>query len=334
MKQRSLGPDLKVAAIGLGCMGMSHAYGGQDEAASIRTLHRAVELGVTLFDTAEVYGPYENEILLGKAMKGLRHKIILATKFGFEIAPASASGLDRMVGLNGRPDNARRVAEESLKRLGTDVIDLYYIHRFDLTVPVEDSIGAMADLVRAGKVRHLGISEATPEQIRRAHAVHPIAALQSEYSLWERGIEPEILPVIRELNIGLVPFSPLGRGFLAGSVKTTEDLSADDFRKRLPRFQAEALAANARFLETVERIAAEHRATKAQIALAWVLAMGEDIVPIPGTRRVDRLEENLGALELTLTPSDLAALDEAMPAQEIMGARYNTGAAWVPKTEK
>lgn len=331
MDVRRLGPDLTVSALGLGCMGMSHAYGGQPEAESIATLHRAVELGITFFDTAEVYGPYENEVLLGKALKGVREKVVIATKFGFKIAAAGASGADRMIGVNGTPANARKVADESLQRLGIDVIDLYYLHRVDPSVPVEDSVGAMADLVKAGKVRHLGLSEATAEQIRRAHAVHPIAALQSEYSLWERNVEADILPTIRELDIGFVPFAPLGRGFLTGAIASAGDIAPGDFRQKLPRFQPDALAANVRLLEAVDRIAAAHGATKAQIALAWVLAKGDDIVPIPGTRRISRLEENVGALNVRLSAADMEALDAAMPAAEVVGDRYGQAGAWASK---
>jgi aryl-alcohol dehydrogenase-like predicted oxidoreductase len=249
METRRLG-ELNVSAVGLGCMGMSHAYGGQPEAESIATLRRAVDLGVTLFDTAEVYGPYDNEVLLGKALKGLRGKVVIATKFGFKIAPEGKSGSERMIGLNGTPENAKKVADESLRRLGIEAIDLFYLHRVDPTVPVEESVGAMADLVKAGKVRHLGLSEASTEQVRRAHAVHPITALQSEYSLWERNVEAEILPTLRELNIGFIPFAPLGRGFLTGSIACAGDIAPGDFRKQLPRFQPEALAANARLLAT------------------------------------------------------------------------------------
>jgi aryl-alcohol dehydrogenase-like predicted oxidoreductase len=329
MKTRRLGA-LDVSAIGLGCMGMSHAYGGQDEAASIATLHRAIDIGVTFLDTAEVYGPYENEILVGKAIQGRRDKVTIATKFGFRIAPEAGDGVDRMAGLDGSPANAKKVADESLKRLGTDVIDLYYLHRPDPAVPIEDTVGAMADLVTSGKVRHLGLSECDPETIRRAHAVHPIAALQSEYSLWTRGIEEAVLPTIRALGIGLVPFSPLGRGFLAGSVTSTADLSANDFRKKLPRFQDDALAANARFVAVLDRIAAKHGITKAQLALAWVLSKGDDVVPIPGTRRIERLEENAAAVEVTLSAADIAEVEAAVPPDEVTGARYATG-SFVPR---
>ncbi len=332
MRTRRLGPELEVSALGLGCMGMSHAYGGQEEAKSIATLRRAVDIGVTFLDTAEVYGPYENEILLGKALGGLRDRVTIATKFGFDIAPESADGVDRMIGLNGRPENARRVCEASLKRLGVEVIDLYYLHRVDPAVPVEESVGAMGDLVRQGKVRHIGLSEADAATIRRAHAEFPLTALQSEYSLWTRGVEEEILPTLRELNIGFVPFSPLGRGFLAGSVTSTDDLAEGDFRRRLPRFQEEAMAANARFLATLEKIARAHDITKAQLALAWVMAKGDDIVPIPGTRRIERLEENARAVEVELSAKDIEAIEAAIPPDQITGERYGNVAAFVPKT--
>jgi aryl-alcohol dehydrogenase-like predicted oxidoreductase len=333
MQTRRLGPHLEVAAIGLGCMGMSHAYGGQEESASIATIRRAVELGVTLFDTAEVYGPYANEILLGKALKELRERVVVATKFGFAIAAEGASGHDRMQGLDGSPANAKKVADESLKRLGVDVIDLFYLHRVDPNVPVEESVGAMAELVKAGKVRFIGLSEVDGATLRRAHAVHPITAVQSEYSLWSRGVEADALPVMRELGVGFVPFSPLGRGFLAGSVTPQTDLAADDFRRKLPRFQADAMAANAPLVARVDAIARAHGVTKAQLALAWVLAKGNDIVPIPGTRRIDRLEENVAAAAIRLTAEDVAELEAAVPPDEVVGARYASG-AWTPPAER
>ena len=335
MRTRRLGQDLEVSAMGLGCMGMSHAYGGQEEAKSIATLHRAVDIGVTFLDTAEVYGPYENEILLGKALAGMRDKVTIATKFGFRIAPEGADGTSRMIGLDGRPENARRVAEASLKRLGTDVIDLYYLHRPDPEVPIEESVGAMGDLVRAGKVRFVGVSETSADQLRRAHREHPIAAIQSEWSLWTRGIEDEVLPTARELGIGIVPFSPLGRGFLAGAVDASTEFAETDFRRNLPRFQKEAMEANARFVATLDRIATDHGVTKAQLALAWVLARGDDVVPIPGTRRIDRLEENVGAVAITLSPDDVAAIEAAVPAAEVVGDRYGTRTtAYLPQSEK
>lgn len=335
MRTRRLGQGLEVSAIGLGCMGMSHAYGGQEEAKSIATLRRAVEIGVTFLDTAEVYGPYANEILLGKALAGLRDKVTIATKFGFEIAPDAGDGVSRMVGLDGRPENAKRVAEASLKRLGTEVIDLYYLHRVDPDVPIEESVGAMGDLVREGKVRFVGVSEVDVEQLRRAHREHPIAALQSEYSLWTRGVEAEVLPVARELGIGFVPFSPLGRGFLAGAVDASTEFAADDFRRGLPRFQKEAMAANARLVATLDRVAAAHGVSKAQLALAWVMAKGDDIVPIPGTRRIDRLEENARAAEIALSAADIAEIEAAIPPEEVVGARYGaSNTAYLPQGEK
>jgi aryl-alcohol dehydrogenase-like predicted oxidoreductase len=322
MRSRRLGPDLTVSAIGLGCMGMSHAYGGQEEAKSIATIRRAIDIGVTFLDTAEVYGPFANEALVGKAIAGRRDEVTIATKFGFKISPEDMPGIDRMVGLDGRPENAKRVADASLKRLGVEVIDLYYLHRVDPDVPVEESVGAMGDLVRAGKVRHVGLSEVDAPTLRRAHKEFPITALQSEYSLWSRGVEAEILPTIRELNIGFVPFSPLGRGFLAGSVRGPGDLADNDFRSRLPRFQDDALKANLRFVETLDRIANSHGVTKAQLALAWVISKGEDIVPIPGTRRIDRLEENAASIEVTLSPKDIAEIEAAIPPEEVVGDRY------------
>jgi aryl-alcohol dehydrogenase-like predicted oxidoreductase len=332
MRKRRLGSGLEVSAIGLGCMGMSHAYGGQDEEKSIATLRHAVEIGIDFFDTAEVYGPYTNEILLGRALKGLRDRVTIATKFGFRIAPTEGGGVERMVGLDGRPENAKKVAEASLKRLGIEVIDLFYLHRPDPEVPVEESIGAMSDLVRAGKVRFIGVSELDADQLRRAHREHPITALQSEYSLWTRGVEAEILPTARELGIGFVPFSPLGRGFLAGSVDTSTEFGEEDFRRGLPRFQKEAMAANTLLVERLDAIAAAHRITRAQLALAWVLAKGDDIVPIPGTRRIERLDENVAATEVNLTPADVAEIEAAFPADEVVGARYGSGnSAYVPK---
>ena len=312
MEQRKLGKQgLSVGAIGLGCMGMSHAYGDpqdRSEAESIATIHRALDLGVTLLDTAEVYGPYTNEELVGKALRGRREKIIIATKFGL------------VGGLDGSPATAKRVAEESLKRLGIDTIDLYYLHRKDPKVPIEETVGAMKELVEAGKVRFLGLSEVGPKTLRRAHAVHPISALQSEYSLWERGVESEILPALRELGIGFVPFSPLGRGYLTGAFKTLGRLPEGDFRQKLPRFSDENVTLNLNLLEVVQGVAARHRATPAQIALAWVLAQGDDIVPIPGTKRRTYLEENLNALAIELADADMAELMGL--ASRVSGERY------------
>jgi aryl-alcohol dehydrogenase-like predicted oxidoreductase len=322
MKTRKLGQDLTVSAIGLGCMGMSFAYGAADEQESIRTLHRAVDLGVTFFDTAEVYGPYENEILLGKALKDVRDRVTIATKFGFRIA-AGKSSSETITGVDGRPENARAVAEASLKRLGTDVIDLYYQHRVDPTVPIEETVGAMAELVRQGKVRALGLSEASASTIRRAHAVHPIAAVQSEYSLWTRDPEDEVLDACRELGIGFVPYSPLGRGMLTGAIRKVDDLEQDDFRRNLPRFQAENLDANAALVETLAGIAKAKAVTAAQLALAWVLNQGDFIVPIPGARKLDHLEQNAAAAEIDLSADELAMLGEAVSPSRVAGKRYS-----------
>ncbi len=321
MKTRQLGSSLKVSAVGLGCMGMSHAYGGQEEAKSIETLRHAVDIGVTFFDTAEVYGPFTNESLLGKAFKGMRDRIVIATKFGFRIAP-EGQGTDRMVGLDSRPEHVREVAEASLKRLGIEVIDLLYQHRVDPAVPIEDTVGAMADLVRAGKVRTLGLSEASAASIRRAHKVHPISAVQSEYSLWTRDHEKDVIPTCRELGIGFVPYSPLGRGFLTGALKSTEGFGEKDFRRSLPRFQEENFKANLAFVETLKRIAAGKGVTAAQLALAWVLHQGDFIVPIPGARTVGHLEENAAAANVVLADADLAAIAAAIPATAIAGPRY------------
>lgn len=325
MKTRKLGQDLTVSAIGLGCMGMSFAYGAADEQESIRTLHRAVDLGVTFFDTAEVYGPYENEILLGKALKDVRDRVTIATKFGFRIA-AGKSSSETITGVDGRPENARAVAEASLKRLGTDVIDLYYQHRVDRQVPIEETVGAMADLVKAGKVRHLGLSEASRETVRRAAKVHPIAALQSEYSLWSREVEQDALPACRQLGIGFVAYSPLGRGFLTGAIKSADALAPDDWRRQNPRFQGDNLAVNLALVEAVTALAEERGCTPAQLALAWLLTRGPDIVPIPGTRQIERLEENAGAVAITLTADEERRIAEVLAARPVAGTRYPAGA--------
>lgn len=328
MKTRKLGRELTVSAIGLGCMGMSHAYGGQDEQEAIRTLHRAVELGVTLFDTAEVYGPFKNEELVGKGLKPFRDKVVIATKFGFKI-DVNASDSRAMSGLDSRPEHVREVAEASLKRLGVEVIDLLYQHRVDPDVPIEDTVGAMAELVKEGKVRALGLSEAGPAVIRRAHAVHPIAALQSEYSLWTRDPEGEILDTCRELGIGFVPFSPLGRGFLTGKIQKPEDFGADDFRRTLPRFSAENMAANTALVKLLEDMAAEKGITAAQLALAWVLHQGDFIVPIPGARKIPHLEQNIAATEITLSDDELKTLGDLLAPEKFSGARYGQqAAAW------
>jgi aryl-alcohol dehydrogenase-like predicted oxidoreductase len=314
MEQRKLGTQgLTVSAMGLGCMGMTFAYGTADEAESIATIHRALELGINFLDTAEVYGPYSNEELLGRALRGRREGVIVATKFGFRIEGG------KNVGVNGTPENAKRVAEQSLARLGIDRIDLYYQHRRDPSVPIEETVGAMKELVEEGKVRFLGLSEVSPETLRRANAVHPISALQNEYSLWERRIEKTILPTARELGVGLVPYSPLGRGFLTGAVNV-EQLEANDFRRTNPRFSPENARRNQRIVDVVRDVAAQSSATPAQVALAWVLSRGDDVVPIPGTKRVRYLEENVGALQVQLSGEQLAALD--VLHQYTAGERY------------
>ena len=318
MEQRTLG-NLQVSAIGLGCMGFTAAYGGQDEAASIATLHRAVELGITFFDTAEVYGPYENEAIVGRALRDVRDRVVIATKFGFVIGDEGI-GFQRTTGLDGSPANARRVAEASLGRLGIETIDLFYLHRPDPAVPIEESVGGMAELVREGKVRAIGLSEVTADQLRRAHAVHPIAALQSEYSLWFREVEDTVLPVCRELGIGFVPYSPLGRGFLTGSIRSRDDLEQNDFRAGLPRFAEGNLEANLALVDRLKALAEARGVTAAQLALAWVLAQGGDIVPIPGARKIANLEANVAAVGLRLSPEELAAIGEVMA--DVQGARY------------
>ena len=318
LTKRTLGRQgLVVSALGLGCMGMSESYGVADEQESIATIHRAIDLGVTFFDTAEVYGPYTNEELLGRALKGRRDQVIIATKFGWRIEDG------KTVGLDSRPAHIRAVVEDSLRRLGTDHIDLLYQHRVDPAVPIEDVAGAVADLVRAGKVRFFGLSEAGEDSIRRAHAVHPISALQSEYSLWERNLEPRIIPIARELGIGLVPFSPLGRGFLTGTAKRAEDYPDDDFRRGDPRFQGDNFDANMRAAAVVHDLARQKGATPGQVALAWLLHKGDDIVPIPGTKRRRYLEENVGAATLTLSAAEIAQLDAALPPEVVAGPRYN-----------
>ena len=321
MKTRKLGNDLTVSTIGLGCMGMSFAYGAADEAESIRTLHRAVDLGITFFDTAEVYGPFENEKLLGKALGPMRDKVTIATKFGFRIE-AGVPAAQAIKGVDGRPEHAKAVAEASLKRLGTDVIDLYYQHRVDPEVPIEDTVGAMAELVREGKVRALGLSEASAATIRRAHKVHPIAAVQSEYSLWSRDPEADVLATCRELGIGFVPYSPLGRGMLTGALRKADDLEANDFRRSLPRFQAENFDANVRLVETLQALAEEKGVTAAQLALAWVINQGDFIVPIPGARKLDHLEQNAAAAGIPLSAEESSRLAEALSPALVAGNRY------------
>ena len=318
MERVKLGKQgLVVSRMGLGCMGMSDFYAGRDENESIATLHRALELGVDFLDTADMYGPFTNEELVGRAIKGKRDKIVLATKFGNE---RTADG--KFLGVNGRPEYVRKACEGSLKRLGVDHIDLYYQHRVDANTPIEDTVGTMAELVKEGKVRYLGLSEAAAATIRRAHKVHPISALQTEYSLWTRDAEDEILPTVRELGIGYVAYSPLGRGFLTGQFKKPEDLPHDDFRRFHPRFQGENFYKNLELVKRVEEIAREKSATPAQLALAWVMARGSDIVPIPGTKKRVRLEENVGALGIQLTKQDLERLEEAAPKGVTAGARY------------
>jgi aryl-alcohol dehydrogenase-like predicted oxidoreductase len=315
---RTLGRQgLEVSALGLGCMGMSQSYGVPDDHESIATLHRALELGVTFLDTAEAYGPFTNEELLGRALRGRRDQVTLATKFGFRFRDRELTGTDS------RPEHIREVAEASLRRLKTDHIDLLYQHRVDPAVPIEDVVGAMADLVREGKVRYLGLSEAGEAAIRRAHAVHPISALQSEYSLWERNLETDIIPVLRELGIGLVAFSPLGRGFLTGTAKRAEEYPEGDYRRGDPRFQGANFDANMGAASVVQQLARRKDATPAQVALAWLLHRGEDIVPIPGTKRRLYLEENLGAVSLSLGPADVELLDRALPPEAVAGPRYN-----------
>jgi aryl-alcohol dehydrogenase-like predicted oxidoreductase len=317
LARRKLGRQgLEVSALGLGCMGMSQFYGVPDDLESIATIRRAIDLGVTFFDTAEVYGPYTNEELLGRALKGRRNGVMIATKFGFLIDNG------KMAGVDSRPEHVREVAEASLRRLGTDRIDLLYQHRVDPAVPIEDVVGAMAELVREGKVRFLGLSEAGESTIRRAHAVHPISALQSEYSLWERNLDPRMLPALRELGIGLVPFSPLGRGFLTGTAKRAEDYPDTDYRRRDPRYEGGNFDANMRAASVVYDLAREKGATPGQIALAWLLHKGDDIVPIPGTKRRSYLEENVGAADVKLTAQDLATLDTALPGGTAFGERY------------
>ncbi len=317
MEKRKLGAGLEVSAMGLGCMGMSDFYGGRDEGEAIATIHRALELGISLLDTADIYGIGRNEELVGRAIRGRRDQVIIATKFG------NIRGEDgKFLGVNGKPEYVRQCCEASLRRLGVEVIDLYYQHRVDPDTPIEDTVGAMAELVREGKVRWLGLSEAAPNTIRRAHAVHPIAVLQTEYSLWSREPEDEILPTVRALGIGFVPYSPLGRGFLTGRIKTVDDLEPDDYRRNSPRFQGENLRRNLHLVEEINAIASDKRCAPSQLALAWVLAQGDDIVPIPGTKRRNYLEENVGALKVKLTDADLERIDRVLPAGVASGERY------------
>jgi aryl-alcohol dehydrogenase-like predicted oxidoreductase len=315
---RTLGSEnaaLTVSALGLGCMGMSEFYGPPDESEAVATIRRALDLGVTLLDTADMYGPFTNERLVGRAIGGRRAEVVLATKFGNQRREDGS-----WVGINGTPAYVRSACDASLQRLGVDHLDLYYQHRVDKTVPIEETVGAMAELIQAGKVRFLGLSEAAPDTIRRAHAVHPITALQTEYSLWTRDLEGEILPTLRELGIGLVPYSPLGRGFLTGAITSVDALPSDDWRRRGPRFAEEALQANLAIVHAVRSVADGKGVTPAQIALAWVLAQGDDVVPIPGTKRIRYLEENVGALDVGLTAAELQQLTSGLPAA--VGARY------------
>jgi aryl-alcohol dehydrogenase-like predicted oxidoreductase len=317
LASRNLGSGLRVSALGLGCMGMSEFYGAADEAEAKAVIGRALELGVTFFDTADMYGPFTNERLVGEALGPHRDEVVIATKFG----NVRGENGERL-GVRGDPEYVREACEASLRRLGVDHIDLYYQHRVDPEVPIEETVGAMGELVEQGKVRHLGLSEAAPETVRSAHATHPIAALQTEYSLWSRDPEEELLPLVRDLGIGFVPYSPLGRGFLTGQIRKPEDLAPDDFRRANPRFQGENFQRNLELVERVEEIAAEKGATPGQLALAWVLAQGEDLVPIPGTKRIRYLEENVAAAEVELSEEDLARIDEAAPRGSASGDRY------------
>jgi aryl-alcohol dehydrogenase-like predicted oxidoreductase len=317
LKKRTLGKSFTVSSIGLGCMGMSEFYGSHDDTASIATIHRALDLGCNFLDTADMYGPFINEELVGRAIRGRRDEVVLATKFGNMRGDDGA-----FLGISGKPDYVRQACDASLRRLGVDHIDLYYQHRVDRTTPIEDTVGAMADLVRAGKVRHLGLSEAAAQTIRRAHAVHPITALQTEYSLWSRDPEDEILPTVRELGIGFVAYSPIGRGFLSGRFKTIDDLEPTDYRRLSPRFQGENFDRNLDLVRRIEEIARAKGVTPAQLAIAWILSRGDDIVPIPGSKSSGHVEENISAAEIELTSEDLARIDEVAPKGVASGERY------------
>nr|WP_260632074.1 aldo/keto reductase [Klebsiella quasipneumoniae] len=310
--------------MGLGCMGMSFAYGGAEESQAINTIHAAVDMGVTFLDSAEVYGPFDNEVLVGKAIKGIRDKVQIATKFGFRILP-TGQGLERMAGVDSRPEHIREAVEGSLKRLNIETIDLLYQHRVDPAVPVEEVVGTMADLVKEGKIRHIGLSEVSAQTLRRACKVHPITAVQTEYSLWTREPEGGILKACRELGVGFVPYSPLGRGFLTGKITDPSLFAADDFRRNLPRFQAETMRKNQQLLDHLQQVAGRYDATLAQMALAWVMSKGEDIVPIPGARKINHLRDNAAAADIMLSPEDILTIDHIFAAENVAGLRYNQG---------
>ncbi|HDH1795142.1 TPA: aldo/keto reductase [Klebsiella quasipneumoniae subsp. similipneumoniae] len=325
MKTRYLGKEkFQVSALGLGCMGMSFAYGGAEESQAINTIHAAVDMGVTFLDSAEVYGPFDNEVLVGKAIKGIRDKVQIATKFGFRILP-TGQGLERMAGVDSRPEHIREAVEGSLKRLNIETIDLLYQHRVDPAVPVEEVVGTMADLVKEGKIRHIGLSEVSAQTLRRACKVHPITAVQTEYSLWTREPEDGILKACRELGVGFVPYSPLGRGFLTGKITDPSLFAADDFRRNLPRFQAETMRKNQQLLDHLQQVAGRYDATLAQMALAWVMSKGEDIVPIPGARKINHLRDNAAAADIMLSPEDILTIDHIFAAENVAGLRYNQG---------
>lgn len=325
MKTRYLGKEkFQVSALGLGCMGMSFAYGGAEESQAINTIHAAVDMGVTFLDSAEVYGPFDNEVLVGKAIKGIRDKVQIATKFGFRILP-TGQGLERMAGVDSRPEHIREAVEGSLKRLNIETIDLLYQHRVDPAVPVEEVVGTMADLVKEGKIRHIGLSEVSAQTLRRACKVHPITAVQTEYSLWTREPEGGILKACRELGVGFVPYSPLGRGFLTGKITDPSLFAADDFRRNLPRFQAETMRKNQQLLDRLQQVAGRYDTTLAQMALAWVMSKGEDIVPIPGARKINHLRDNAAAADIMLSPEDILTIDHIFAAENVAGLRYNQG---------